>query len=190
MRGHGGPGQQRSWEHVQLMGAGGGGAGWGTQPPLASPLIWTHFTLPTPPPPPRPPAQDPHLVPMLKMYKRSGRKLFLATNSLWDYTNVVMNFLVGCAAGVHAARAFWESLRGALAARPAAVRREPAGLGGGWRPRGRLEAPSAFGGPERVWRPRARLEAPSAFGGPERVCELGPPQVAGWTVWRAKAPHA
>lgn len=40
------------------------------------------------------PAQDPHLVSMLQMYKRSGRKLFLATNSLWDYTNVVMNYLV------------------------------------------------------------------------------------------------
>jgi hypothetical protein len=32
---------------------------------------------------------------MLQMYKRSGRKLFLATNSLWDYTNVVMNYLCG-----------------------------------------------------------------------------------------------
>ncbi|KIY91284.1 hypothetical protein MNEG_16680 [Monoraphidium neglectum] len=30
---------------------------------------------------------------MLRMYKRSGRKLFLATNSLWDYTHVVMNYL-------------------------------------------------------------------------------------------------
>ena len=27
---------------------------------------------------------------MLRMLKASGRKLFLATNSLWDYTNVVM----------------------------------------------------------------------------------------------------
>ncbi|KAI8472984.1 MAG: purine 5'-nucleotidase [Monoraphidium minutum] len=36
---------------------------------------------------------DPHLVPMLRMYKAAGRKLFLATNSLWDYTNVVMNHL-------------------------------------------------------------------------------------------------
>jgi hypothetical protein len=27
------------------------------------------------------------------MLKRSGRKLFLATNSLWDYTHVVMNYL-------------------------------------------------------------------------------------------------
>lgn len=39
--------------------------------------------------------QDPHLVSMLQMYKKSGRKLFLATNSLWDYTNVVMNYLCG-----------------------------------------------------------------------------------------------
>jgi hypothetical protein len=32
---------------------------------------------------------------MLRMLQRSGRKLFLATNSLWDYTHVVMNYLVG-----------------------------------------------------------------------------------------------
>eukprot|EP00877_Chromochloris_zofingiensis_P002493 jgi/Chrzof1/12244/Cz06g26250.t1 len=38
--------------------------------------------------------EDKQLVPMLQMYKKSGRKVFLATNSLWDYTNVVMNFLV------------------------------------------------------------------------------------------------
>jgi HAD superfamily 5'-nucleotidase-like hydrolase len=38
---------------------------------------------------------DPHLVPMLRMLRQSGRKVFLATNSLWDYTNVVMNYLVG-----------------------------------------------------------------------------------------------
>lgn len=37
---------------------------------------------------------DPHLVPMLNMYKAAGKKLFLATNSLWDYTHVVMNFLL------------------------------------------------------------------------------------------------
>ena len=48
--------------------------------------------------PPGPP-QDPHLVPMLRMYKRSGRKLFLATNSLWDYTHVVMNYLIRCGGG-------------------------------------------------------------------------------------------
>lgn len=46
----------------------------------------TMFTMP----------QDKQLVPMLQMYKKSGRKVFLATNSLWDYTNVVMNFLVRC----------------------------------------------------------------------------------------------
>jgi uncharacterized membrane protein YgcG len=34
---------------------------------------------------------------MLEMLKRSGRRVFLATNSLWDYTNVVMTFL--CSGG-------------------------------------------------------------------------------------------
>lgn len=29
------------------------------------------------------------------MLRSSGRKLFLATNSLWDYTHVIMNFLLG-----------------------------------------------------------------------------------------------
>jgi hypothetical protein len=38
--------------------------------------------------------QDPHLVSLLQLYRQSGRKLFLATNSLWDYTNVVMNYLI------------------------------------------------------------------------------------------------
>lgn len=38
--------------------------------------------------------QDEHLKPLLDMYRRAGRKVFLATNSLWDYTNVVMNFVV------------------------------------------------------------------------------------------------
>ena len=28
------------------------------------------------------------------MLRQSGKKLFLATNSLWDYTSVVMNFLL------------------------------------------------------------------------------------------------
>jgi hypothetical protein len=51
-------------------------------PPPTLPRAAADRPLPLPPPPP----QDPHLVPMLKMYKRSGRKLFLATNSLWDYT--------------------------------------------------------------------------------------------------------
>ncbi|KAF5809217.1 putative 5'-nucleotidase [Helianthus annuus] len=31
---------------------------------------------------------------MLKMLKSSGRTVFLVTNSLWDYTHVVMNFLI------------------------------------------------------------------------------------------------
>ncbi len=30
---------------------------------------------------------------MLEQFRRAGKKVFLLTNSLWDYTNVVMNFL-------------------------------------------------------------------------------------------------
>lgn len=37
--------------------------------------------------------EDLSIVPMLKMLRDSGRATFLVTNSLWDYTNVVMNFL-------------------------------------------------------------------------------------------------
>ena len=36
-------------------------------------------------------AQDSTLRPMLAMLRQSGKKLFVATNSLWDYTSVVMN---------------------------------------------------------------------------------------------------
>ncbi|XP_057533811.1 uncharacterized protein LOC130811504 [Amaranthus tricolor] len=36
---------------------------------------------------------DASIVPMLEMLRDSGRSTFLVTNSLWDYTNVVMNFL-------------------------------------------------------------------------------------------------
>ncbi|KAK1276288.1 hypothetical protein QJS04_geneDACA003720 [Acorus gramineus] len=39
--------------------------------------------------------EDLSIVPMLKMLRDSGRSTFLVTNSLWDYTNVVMNFLCG-----------------------------------------------------------------------------------------------
>ncbi|BBN15660.1 hypothetical protein MPTK1_6g21370 [Marchantia polymorpha subsp. ruderalis] len=39
--------------------------------------------------------EDPKLVPMLRMLRESGRLTFLVTNSLWDYTHVVMNFLFG-----------------------------------------------------------------------------------------------
>lgn len=38
--------------------------------------------------------QDPRLPQLLEALRASGRKLFLATNSLWDYTHVVMNFLL------------------------------------------------------------------------------------------------
>ena len=38
---------------------------------------------------------DPNIFPMLSAFKESGRKVFLATNSLWDYTQVVMNYLEG-----------------------------------------------------------------------------------------------
>ena len=38
---------------------------------------------------------DDNLVPMLTQYRLAGKKVFLLTNSLFDYTNVVMNFLVG-----------------------------------------------------------------------------------------------
>jgi 5'-nucleotidase len=35
------------------------------------------------------------MVHMIKRLRAAGKKTFLLTNSLWDYTNVVMNFLVG-----------------------------------------------------------------------------------------------
>ena len=30
---------------------------------------------------------------MLQSFRKAGKKVFLLTNSLWDYTNVVMNYL-------------------------------------------------------------------------------------------------
>ncbi|KAI3440062.1 uncharacterized protein J3R85_004027 [Psidium guajava] len=39
--------------------------------------------------------EDTCMVPLLKMLRDSGRATFLATNSLWDYTNIVMNYLCG-----------------------------------------------------------------------------------------------
>ncbi|KAJ1388413.1 Purine 5-nucleotidase [Sesbania bispinosa] len=39
--------------------------------------------------------EDTSIVPMLKMLRDSGRATFLVTNSFWDYTNIVMNFLCG-----------------------------------------------------------------------------------------------
>ena len=46
---------------------------------------------------------DLRLGPTLEMLRSAGKKLFLATNSQWDYTSVVMNFLLtgGLAAPVH-----------------------------------------------------------------------------------------
>jgi len=43
--------------------------------------------------------RDPHLFESLRHLKRCGRKVFLLTNSMWEYTNVVMNFLWGNAPG-------------------------------------------------------------------------------------------
>jgi FMN phosphatase YigB (HAD superfamily) len=37
---------------------------------------------------------DEKLVPMLKRFKDGGKKVFLLTNSLWDYTHTVMEYLV------------------------------------------------------------------------------------------------
>ncbi|RID56112.1 hypothetical protein BRARA_G03335 [Brassica rapa] len=39
--------------------------------------------------------EDATIVPLIKMIRDSGRSTFLVTNSLWDYTNIVMNFLCG-----------------------------------------------------------------------------------------------
>jgi HAD superfamily 5'-nucleotidase-like hydrolase len=38
--------------------------------------------------------EDRRLGPLLDTLRASGRRLFLATNSLWDYTHVVMNYLL------------------------------------------------------------------------------------------------
>ena len=43
--------------------------------------------------------EDLRLAPMLDSLRAAGKKLFLATNSQWDYTHVVMNFLLS---GAHA----------------------------------------------------------------------------------------
>lgn len=37
---------------------------------------------------------DAELVPMLRRFRLEGKKLFLLTNSFWEYTNVVMSYLV------------------------------------------------------------------------------------------------
>lgn len=42
---------------------------------------------------------DPNIFPMLDTFRKSGRKVFLLTNSLYDYTEVVMNYLEGRKSG-------------------------------------------------------------------------------------------
>lgn len=37
--------------------------------------------------------RDPRLISMLRRYRKSGRKVFLVTNSLYDYTDTIMGFL-------------------------------------------------------------------------------------------------
>jgi hypothetical protein len=32
---------------------------------------------------------------MLESFRKAGKKVFLLTNSLWDYSNVVMNYVEG-----------------------------------------------------------------------------------------------
>ena len=39
--------------------------------------------------------RDPKLRDALTRLRESGRKVFMVTNSLWDYTNVVMNYILG-----------------------------------------------------------------------------------------------
>lgn len=42
---------------------------------------------------------DPNIFPMLRSFREAGKKTFLLTNSLWDYTVVVMNYLEGRKSG-------------------------------------------------------------------------------------------
>ena len=44
---------------------------------------------------------DPNTFPMLEQFKKSGKKVFLVTNSLWDYTQVVMNYLQGTKSSIY-----------------------------------------------------------------------------------------
>jgi hypothetical protein len=36
---------------------------------------------------------DEGMIPMLRRYKKEGMKLFLLTNSFWEYTSTAMNYL-------------------------------------------------------------------------------------------------
>lgn len=46
-------------------------------------------------------AYDPNIFPMLDGFRAAGRKVFLLTNSLWDYTQVVMSYLEGRKTGAN-----------------------------------------------------------------------------------------
>lgn len=37
---------------------------------------------------------DPKIVPMLKQLKAAGKKVFLLTNSMYEYTDAVMNYVI------------------------------------------------------------------------------------------------
>lgn len=52
---------------------------------------------------------DDGMVKMLKRLKQSGKKIFLLTNSMWEYTQVVMNYLVH-AGGSQCVDVNWEEL--------------------------------------------------------------------------------
>ena len=52
---------------------------------------------------------DDMMVPMLRRLKHAGKKVFLLTNSMWEYTTVVMNYLVH-SRGEHPDVATWEDL--------------------------------------------------------------------------------
>ena len=52
---------------------------------------------------------DPAIVPMLQRFKRAGKKVFLLTNSHWEYTDKVMSFLVH-SAGEHLDCTVWHEL--------------------------------------------------------------------------------
>ena len=41
--------------------------------------------------------RDPELAPTLHKFRSSGKRLFLLTNSAWDYTDAVMTHLLGTA---------------------------------------------------------------------------------------------
>jgi HAD superfamily 5'-nucleotidase-like hydrolase len=53
--------------------------------------------------------RDPLLVPALQKIKDSGRKLFIVTNSLWEYTDVMMSYLFDEPAG-RAEQSKWLSM--------------------------------------------------------------------------------